>query len=528
MKNSMRTRRHINQLVFGLFAGLVIFTSVEGTVLDDYVAAADSNYSYSEVDSVSDLFTTAYTLELTSQGWRDSSEVEPVIWTHWVTVYKPRYNFLISSDTALLLINDGNHTDPAPAYDEQFRQLSLGTGSVIAVLSAVPNQPLQFSDEVAPRIEDEIIAYSWAKYLEGGDSNWPVQLPMVKSVVRCMDALQEFVGIVTGGSRPINHFVLTGGSKRGWTAWLAAAADPDQRVTAVAPIVSDLLNMKRSFAHHWAAYGFWADALWPYEELGIFEWFDTPRATSLLEIVDPFEYRDGLTMPKFIVNAAGDDFFVMDSIQFYIHELSGETYLRHVPNADHYLTGAFDDVLSSMVPFYDAFLNGDSRPEFSWFLEEDGSIRVETVDVPKAVNLWQASNSETRDFRLITIGATWFSSALGDQGGGVYVGQVNEPLDGWTAFFVELVYESPFQGPDEYDYYFTTEMRILPEILPFEADFNRDRVTDIFDLAILSRAWLTENDYRDIAPRRGGDGTINFDDFTVMGVHWMEEDVISP
>ena len=62
-----------------------------------------------------------------------------------------------------------------------------------------------------------------------------------------MDATVNFVGSSAGGSRTINHFVLTGGSKRGWTAWLAAAVD--SRVTAVSPIVSDLLNMKKSFAH---------------------------------------------------------------------------------------------------------------------------------------------------------------------------------------------------------------------------------------------------------------------------------------
>ena len=521
----MKSGRCTLSLIFTLFTFFVLPISARGTALDDYVAAPDSNYSCVEVDSDFDLLTltSAYTLKLTSQDWRDSSEVAPVDWTHWVTIYKPAIDSLINTDKALLLINGGDTSDPQPPYDEQLRLLSVGTGSVIVVLSAVPNQPLQFSDEVTPRSEDEIIAYSWDKFLRGGDATWPVQLPMVKSVVRCMDAVQDFIYTVTSGAKPINQFVLTGGSKRGWTAWLAAAVDPDDRVAAIAPIVSDLLNMKRSFAHHWAAYGFWADALWPYEELEIFEWFDTPQASQLMEIVDPFEYRDRLDMPKFIINSAGDDFFVMDSIQFYIDELIGETYLRHVPNTDHYLTDAFDDVYSSMLPFYDAFLNDDARPEFSWTLEQDGSIRVETVDTPKAVNLWQAGNPATRDFRLVTIGATWTSSPLADEGGGVYNGWVPDPGSGWTAFFVELVYESPFQGADAYDYHFTTQMRVLPEMLPFEADFNRDRITGTLDLAILSDVWLTGNTYRDIAPRRGGDGTIDFYDFGILASHWLED-----
>lgn len=510
-------------LIFGIFT-----YSVQATALDDYVAAPDSNYAFpQEGSSVIDwsTFTTGYTLKLTSQQWRDPSEVGPDIWKHWVTIYKP-FNFLITTDTALLLINGGSHLDPAPAYEDQFRLMAAATGSVIAVISAVPNQPLLFTDEATSRSEDEIIAYSWDKYLRGGDANWPAQLPMVKSVVRGMNAIQEFLaGLGSLNQVTINNFVLTGGSKRGWTAWLTAAVDA--RVTAVAPIVSDLLNMKRSFAHHWAAYGFWADALSPYEDMGIFDRFDTTEATNLLEIVDPYEYRDRLNIPKFIVNSAGDDFFVMDSIQFYIDDLPGETYLRHVPNTDHYLTNAFDTVFGGLVPFYDAFLQGDARPVFSWSLVDDGSIRVVATDAPKAVYLWQASNPTDRDFRLTTLGATWMSSPLTDQDGGVYVGQVTEPASGWKAFFVELVYDNPFSQEysttDEFDYHFTTEMRVLPEICPFEADFNRDRITNLLDLDVLTNFWLSENAYRDVSPRRSGDGIVNLHDFSILSLHWLED-----
>ena len=94
------------------------------------------------------------------------------------------------------------------------------------------------------------------------------------------------------------------------------------------------------------------------------------------------------------------------------------------------------------------------------------------------------------------------------------------------AFFVELIYDNAFSQQysqtDEYDYYFTTGVRVLPEVLPFEADLNRDRITDVLDLGILSDVWLTDNVYRDIAPRRGGDGIINARDFGLVGLHWME------
>jgi len=502
---------------------LALAATAGATALDDYVAAPDTNYSYVRVGSgVFDwsTLTRGYTLDLTSQAWRDSSEVDHVLWRHWVTIVVPEWDGLLGATkrTAMILINDGYNTDPAPAIDPAYRQLAAGTRSVLAVLSAVPNQPLRFSDESIPRSEDQIIAYSWSKYLDGGDAYWPVQLPMVKSVVRCMDAVQTFVGTQATEKKPIDHFVLAGGSKRAWTAWLTAAVDG--RVTAITPIVGDLLNMKRSFPHHWASYGFWAQALRPYEDMGIFDRLGTGEGTALLDIVDPLAYVDRLDIPKFIVNSAGDDFFVPDSIQYYIDALPGETYLRHVPNTDHYLTGAYEDVLNGLVAYYDAFLNGTPRPRFEWALLEDGSIVVQTTDPPKAVNLWRATNPTARDFRRVTIGQAWTSSPPADLGGGLYVAAVPLPPTGWTAFFVELVYESPFQGAGQFDYHFTTEMRMLPETLPYEGDWNRDRKTNAHDLAALAALWLTDNPYMDRIPRRTGDGIIDFHELTLLLNAW--------
>ena len=443
-----------------------------GTALDDYVAAPDAHYTFSQVGSSSydgSTYTTGYVLDLTSQAWRTEAEVDLPVWHHWLTVIVPEYYLFAPpvKDTALLLIDDGDTADRPPAFEAQLRQLAAATRTVVVGMSAVPNQPLLFADQTSTLSEDEIIAYSWDKFFETGDSTWPVQLPMVKAVVRAMDATKSFVGSTAGYS--VNQFVLVGGSKRGWTAWLTAAVD--SRVRAIAPIVSDLLNMPVSFAHHWAAYGYWAEALSPYEDFGVFDRLGTDEGAELLQIVDPYAYLDRLTMPKFIVNAAGDDFFVSDSVRFYIHDLPGETYLWHVPNADHYLTGVYDQIVSGMVPYYDAVLNGYQRPRFTWTLQPDGSILVATTDTPKSVRLWQAANASTRDFRLTTIGATWTSSTLSNLGGGVYLGQVPEPSTGWVAFFVELIYNNPFSQTystaGEFDYHFTTEMQVLPKAMPF-------------------------------------------------------------
>ncbi|MCI0498583.1 MAG: PhoPQ-activated pathogenicity-related family protein [Planctomycetales bacterium] len=521
----MTGRKGIAIVVGGLLCGSLLYA----TALDNYVALPDASFDwFQEGASVYDgtfyANSTACNLKLTSQTWRNGSEVTPTVWTHWVTVIVPSVWFNPVKDTALILINEGDIGEAAPILNpavnptnRQFRDLAMGTGSVIIELRSVPNQPLVFADEGLGRVEDEIIAYTWDKFLAGGDDYWPVQLPMVKSVVACMDAVQEF-------RSSINHFVLTGGSKRGWTAWLTAAVD--NRVTAIAPIVSDLLNMRRSFAHHWSCYGFWAEALNPYEEMGIFDWFEHPRTEDLMAIVDPYEYRSRLTIPKFIVTAAGDDFFVHDSVQFYIDDLVGEKFIRTMPNTNHYLDGAYEQVFQNMVPYYDAFLRGVARPSFTWTYQTDGSIVVNTATTPLAVNLWQADNSTERDFRRVVIGDAWTPTPLTETSPGskLYIAGPGVPMTGWRSFFVELVYDfsGSFGGQlDTFDYHFTTEMRVLPEVRPFEADFDRNRTTDAADLLILAEYWLADVPYYDIIPRRTGDGILNLADFTAFGLHWL-------
>ena len=103
-----------------------------------------------------------------------------------------------------------------------------------------------------------------------------------------------------------------------------------------------------------------------------------PRWRKLENLVDPYFYRDRLTMPKFIMNASGDQFFLPDSSQFYFADLTGDKYLRYVPNADHSLDDT--DAVESLLAFYLTVLHNKPRPVMSWTFEEDGAIRVRLQD----------------------------------------------------------------------------------------------------------------------------------------------------
>ncbi len=426
------------------------------TALDRYVKKPDPSYRWKLAKTLPGSGFTTYVVDLTSQSWRTTKDVDRTEWKHWLVIVKPDKT---QTNTALLYIGGGSNRDRAPRQPgKEIMALALGTRSVVAQLRTVPNQPLVFRADGKPRYEDDLIAYTWDKFLTTGDETWIAQLPMTKSAVRAMDTMQALLADPAGGGLKIERFVVTGASKRGWTTWLTAAVD--RRVVAIIPIVIDVLNVRLSMKHHHAAYGFWAPAIGDYARHGITERIDTPQSLALMRVVDPYVYRHRLTMPKYLVNATGDQFFLPDSSQFYFAGLPGEKHLRYVPNADHSLRGS--DALQGILAFYRAFLRDTPRPRFSWQLKPDGSIHVATKDRPQKVHLWQATAAKSRDFRLETIGPAFKSSPLEDQGGGKYVAKVSPPEKGWTAFFVELVY--PSGGPEPFK--LTTAVSVLPDLLP--------------------------------------------------------------
>lgn len=427
------------------------------TALDRYVATPDAHYDYHLVSAIPGDGYTTYVLEMHSQAWLTTNEVNQPIWKHWLTIVMPQ---AVKGATGMLFIAGGSVDRPAPtAMDENLLRIAQRTKTVVAELRGVPNEPLVFAGETRERTEDAIIAYTWDKFLRTGDEKWPARLPMTKAAVRALDTITSFCATNQGGVK-VTSFVVAGASKRGWTTWTTAIVD--KRVVAIVPIVIDVLNVIPSFKHHYRAYGFWAPAVEEYTEAGIMDWMDTKEYRALMKIEDPYEYRDRLTIPKFLINAADDQFFLPDSSQFYFDQLPGPKYLRYVPNADHSLKHS--DAAQTLATCYQAVVSGAKLPRFSWKFERDGSIRVTAPDKPDHVKLWQATNPNARDFRLETVGPIWTSTPLAANSRGAYVGRVKKPAQGWTAFFVELTFDRDGLPP----FKFTTGVRVLPDKLPYK------------------------------------------------------------
>lgn len=207
--------------------------------------------------------------------------------------------------------------------------------------------------------------------------------------------------------------------------------------------------------------GFWASAVKDYEDMQIMRWLRSPQNRALLAIEDPYEYRERLTLPKYIMNSAGDQFFLPDSWRFYYDDLQGEKYLRYVPNTDHGLKDL--DAPAGLGAFYSAILTRTPRPEFTWRVDRSGRTRVETKTAPASITLWQASNPKGRDFRLETIGKAYTSTPLAPSTTGAYEARLATPTSGWSAAFVEL----RFDNGTKYPFIFTTGIAVVPDMVPF-------------------------------------------------------------
>lgn len=445
-------KRFLHRTFIALALALLA-TPALATPLDDYVNKPDPAFKYelNEAASTSNPTHDIKVYHLVSQEWLTSAEVDRTLWEHWVTVVVPKER---KYKPAMTVISGGGNGGEAPEANVALVQIALQTKSIVMEVKQIPNQPLNFTEEKMEqykdgRKEDALITYGWDKFLTGGRPEWLARLPMTKAVVRAMDLVQaEFPDV--------ESFFVLGASKRGWTTWTTAAVD--KRVMGIAPAVIDVLNFVPSVENHFNAYGFYAPAVSEYVEMEIMSRVRTPEMKALLEITEPYSYRDRLTMPKYIVNSAGDQFFTPDSWKFYFNDLVGEKHLRYMPNTDH---GLSIEAYMNAASFYSALLSDTPRPEYSWKIEADGALEMTCVTAPDKVLLWQAHNPKARDFRLEEIGAAWTSTPLEGKDGVYHA--LPEIKEGYTAFMIEATFKNPgFAMP----FVFTTGVSILPDTYP--------------------------------------------------------------
>jgi PhoPQ-activated pathogenicity-related protein len=440
----------------------MICLKLTATPLDDYIQEPDPSFTWTVQERFKGEDYDAYLIQMVSQKWRQSCEVDHPRWVHQVTVVVPKQ---LNHRTAILTIEGSPEAIPTATSSPELIVLARRLQTVACSVNLVPNQPLKFLDESDPkyqesgRREDALVAYTWNKYLKNGDSQWPLRLPMTKAVVRAMDAVQAFMADDLKMTDSTDGFILIGKSKRGWTAWTTAAVD--QRVKGIVPIIIDMLNLKESFLRHFRAYGAWSFALQNYMEIDLPSKWETKRFEELMQVVEPYSYLQRFTMPKFIINASGDEFFLPDSSRLYFDKLPGKNHLLYLPNSGHFTP---DEVYHRPIFAYLQYmLNGKKMPTPSWNIDSDGNIVLKSDIPPSSVRLWQAINPERRDFRYSSIGKAWSDTEVAPNGDKEYIVCLKAPEKGWKASFLELTYDNGEELPLR----FSTDVFVVPDAMPY-------------------------------------------------------------
>ena len=425
--------------------------------LEAYVQEEDDSYTWkvhsTEVFGISK----NVVIDMTSQNWLTEDDVDRTEWKHWIILTIPS---VIDTDIAVFLVNGGDNDGEVPDPNAELGLAAITARSILVDFRMVPNQPLVFHDDGVERSEDDLIAYAWRHLLDTNDMRFMPQAPMVKAIVRAMDTVTEYLASEEGGEIAIEEFVLTGGSKRGHVTWLAGALD--ERVVGIAPLVIDLLNTRESMLHHFATYGFWAAAVTDYVFHGVLQDVDCADTRKLIEVLDPINYSDRLHMPKLLVNAMGDQYFLPDSSRFYWDDLEGDKYLRYIPNTGHTLAGS-DYLRNTLLSFYLVLKSDEPLPTYTWKHNADSTFEVSTDTEPTEVRFWQGTNETARDFRISTFGENFTSEVVEADSDGSYSVAVETPEVGWKAYMMELTWDLGGLYPLK----LTTQAYVVPDHVPY-------------------------------------------------------------
>lgn len=414
--------------------------------LVDYVKKQDDAFAWTK-KSEGKIGNTAYAeVILTSQKWRD------IVWKHQLFIIKPS-TVPADAKQAMLFVAGGSWRseleDPKiptnlPRESTIFATIAEQLKTPIAILMHVPQQPI-----FDGKREDAIIAYTFEEYMRTKDPEWPLLLPMVKSAVRAMDAVEQVCK--REWNLGIEAFTVSGGSKRGWTTWLTGAVDP--RATAIAPMVIDMLNMAPQMKLQRESFGKPSEMIEDYTQRGLDKVIDTPTGQSLRDIVDPFSYRKYLTQPKLVILGTNDPYWPLEAANLYWDELLGSKYLLYCPNNGHGVND-LPRLAGGLAAIHQHAVTGNPLPKLSWeFTNSNGRVRVHVAsDVkPEKVTTWTAV-AATKDFRQ----SKWESKPAVEDGG-KYVCEVAVPASGYAAVFGEAVYAG-----EPLPYFFSTNVRIVP------------------------------------------------------------------
>lgn len=405
------------------------------TAMKAYLQNGDQSFKWelknqTKIDGVS-----LYQVVFTSQTWRN------IPWSHEITIMVPDQ---VKYKDALLFITGGSVKNGTPNlhnWDESLTNNISGIAkrnqAIAAIVWQIPNQPL-YNDLT----EDALISFTLHNYLNDHDFTWPLLFPMTKSAIRAMDVVQQFAKKQV--KHKVDHFVVSGASKRGWTTWLTGAND--KRVKAIGPMVIDVLNMPVNVDYQKKVWGDYSIEIEDYVKLGIAQQFGTPGGGDLVKMVDPYSYRKSLTMPKMLFMGTNDPYWPADAVKNYIDSIPGDNHICYTPNAAHDL-GDKKKAFATLGAFWGTTITNGKYPICNYTIAENGNTIVlkikSTPEILLDAILWSA-DSKDQDFR----DEKWVDQSLNAANKAEIRVEIKKPASGFKAFYVDLKYKAPLNGPD--------------------------------------------------------------------------------
>jgi PhoPQ-activated pathogenicity-related protein len=224
--------------------------------------------------------------------------------------------------------------------------------------------------------------------------------------------------------------------------------------------------MREQGPYQLKSFGKYSDQIQDYTARGLVPMPDTPEARRLWAMVDPWVYREKLTIPKLLVNGNNDEYWTSDALNLYWDDLKGDKWVLYVPNAGHKLVQQFADgrppsrerALGALAAFTRHIIKDNPMPRLSWKHDDAGKavrLTVEARPRPLAARLWVA-RAPTRDFRHAQFNEQPLVVASDKSDGGTIVGEVPVPTEGCLSFFAELDYEI-----DGLKHQLSTQLRIV-------------------------------------------------------------------
>ena len=110
--------------------------------MKEYVYKADPAFRYEIEETYKADGWTEYRVKMISGTWLTKQEVNHPEWWHWVTIVVPDE---VAETEALVIIGGGSTRDKEPeAANELLIQAAVGTKSIVAEISNIPFQPLNY------------------------------------------------------------------------------------------------------------------------------------------------------------------------------------------------------------------------------------------------------------------------------------------------------------------------------------------------------------------------------------------------